>query len=168
MSEAWLNFAAVFFVQLLLFIAHAHYEKKLADIPRILGQSALSGLVLGVTFDLFFGKFLGICSYTLGFGPFFLIINGVLLYGLFAANTLLMQQARLLHFFSWTMVVAAVFEITNLFFPMWTYAFTVPSVEFFLVVSVGNFVAAILVATVWHAFLRHRFFFIDNLFKNKF
>jgi hypothetical protein len=165
MQEAWLNFAIVFFVQLLLFITHAYYEKKLSGVLRILGLGALSGIVLGPLLDLIFGKFLGLCSYTLGFGALFLILNGVLLYGLFAANTLLMQRARLVHFFIWTMVVAGVFEITNLFFHLWTYAFAVPSIEFFIVVSAGNFGAAIFVAVVWHVFFGRRFFFIDNLLK---
>ena len=76
MSEAWLNFAIVFLIQLLLFVTHALYEKKLPDMPRILGYGALNGVVLGPILDLTFGKLLGLCSYTLGFGAFFLILNG--------------------------------------------------------------------------------------------
>lgn len=167
MSGAWLDFAVVFFVQLLLFIAHAHYEKKLSCVPRILGRGVLSGIVLGPLLDLIFGKFLGLCSYTLGFGAFFLIFNGALLYGLFAANALLMQQARALHFFIWTIVVAAVFEITNLLFHVWSWTFPLISIEFFILFLIGNFGAAILVAGFWHVFLGDRFFFLDYLIKKE-
>ncbi|MFA6273728.1 MAG: hypothetical protein WC662_01050 [Candidatus Paceibacterota bacterium] len=165
MSEAWLNFIIVIFVQFLLFVIHAYYEKKLSDVPRILRKSVLSGIVLGLLLDLIFGKFFGLFSYTLGFGAFFLILNAALLYGLFVANTLLMQRVRLAHFFIWTMVVAAVFEITNLFFHMWTWEFVLPPVEFLIFISAVNFGPAILIATVWHVFLGHRFSFINNLFK---
>jgi|SRR3989344_2282203 len=165
MSEAWLNFAVVIFVQFLLFVVHAYYEKKLSDVPRILGWGILSGVALGLFLDLVFGKFLGLFSYTLGFGAFFLTLNAALLYGLFAANTLLMQQARLLHFFVWTMIVATVFEITNLFFHLWTWEFALLSIEFLIAFLIGNVGAAILVAIVWHTFSGHRFLFIDNLLK---
>lgn len=165
MSEAWLNFLIVIFIQFLLFVIHAYYEKKLSDVPRILGKSVLSGIVLGLLLDLIFGKFFGLYSYTLGFGAFFLILNAAFLYGLFVANTLLMQRARLVHFYIWIMVVAAVFEITNLLFHMWTWEFVLPSIEFLIFISVVNFGSAILVATIWHIFLGHRFLFIYNLLK---
>lgn len=164
MSEAWLNFTIVVFIQFLFFIIHAYYAKKLSGIPRILGKGVLSGIVLGLLFDLIFGKFLGLFSYTLGFGAFFLTLNAALLYGLFAANTMLMQDVRLSHFFIWTMVVGVVFEITNLFLPLWTWEFALSSIEFSTAFLIGNFGGAILVATVWHI-LGHRFFFIDDLLK---
>jgi hypothetical protein len=52
MSGIWLNFAVMFFVQVLLFLFHAHHEKKLTDVPRILLFGAISGLVAGPLFDL--------------------------------------------------------------------------------------------------------------------
>lgn len=165
MSEAWLNFIVVIFVQFILFVIHAYYEKKLSGVPSILGKSVLGGIVLGLLFDIIFGKFFGLYSYTLGFGAFFLIFNAALLYGLFVANTLIMQRARLSHFFVWTMIVAAVFEITNIFFHMWTWEFVLPPIEFLIFISAVNFGPAILVAVVWHIFLGRRFLFIDNLFK---
>ncbi len=165
MLEAWMNFAIVVFVQLLLFIIHAYYEKKLSEVPRILGYGVLSGIALGLLFDLVLGKFFGLWSYTLGFGAFFLTLNAALLYGLFAANTLLMKQVRLLHFFIWTMVVALVFEITNLLFHSWTWEFALSPTKLLFVLSAGNFGGAVLVAVVWHMF-GHRFLFIDNLLKN--
>lgn len=155
MSGAWANFAIVFLVQFVLFIVHAWYEKKLPHMSRILLWGALTGVVLGPVMDLMFCKFANLCTYTLGFGSFFLILNGALLYGLFAANTLLMEQARFLHFCIWTLTVATVFEVTNLFIPLWTYTFPAPSLEFFAIVTLGNLGTAFLIAIVWQVFLRH-------------
>lgn len=166
MSEAWLNFSIVIFIQFLLFVIHAYYEKKLSDVPRILGKGVLSGIVLGLLFDLIFGKFFSLFSYTLGFGVLFITFNAALFYGLFVANILLMQQVRLQHFYIWTMVVGAVTEITNLFVSLWSWEFaSLPLIEYLIVLSAGYFGVAILIATVWHIFLGNRFLFIDNLLK---
>lgn len=161
MSEAWINFGVIVFVQLILFIIHAYYEKRLSEAAAILGRGVLSGIILGLLFDLIFGKFFGLWSYSLGFDAFFLILNASLLYGLFAANTLLMQKAGLVHFYVWTMIVAVVFEITNLFFPAWAWAFELPEIVSLIVISAGNLGAAILVAVVWHRYLGYRFSFIE-------
>ena len=166
MSEAWLNFAVVIFVQLLLFIVHAYYEKRLVGVLRILERGVVSGIALGLFFELVLGKIFGLWLNTLGFDVLFLTLNIALLYGLFAANTLLMQQARLAHFYIWTMIVGAVSEITNLFFPMFAWGFAyLPPVEYLFVLSIGYFGGAVLVAAVWHVFLGRRFFFISNLLK---
>lgn len=165
MSEAWLNFAVVIFVQLLLFVVHAHYEKRLSHVLRILGWGVLIGIVFGILFDLVVGKFFGLYTYQLGFGPLFLIVNGALSYGFMQANTLLMQRARLPHFYIWTIIVGAVYEITNYYFRVWTWEFATPRVEFLIVHSVGYVGLAILMAGVWHVFLKHRFVFIDAVLK---
>jgi hypothetical protein len=98
MSEAWFDFSIVILVQLLLFVAHAQYEKRIAEAPRILAMGVLIGIVFGILFDLLVGKVFGLYSYTLGFGLGFLTINGALSYGFMQANALLMQRARLFHF----------------------------------------------------------------------
>ena len=164
MLEAWFNFTIVVFVQLLLFLAHAYYEKKLADIPRILLQGAITGIVFGPLFDLI-GKHLGLFSYVLGFGAFYLTLNAILLYGLFFANVMLMRKARLLHFCVWTTAIVAVFEITNLFIRLWTYTFAVPSLEYFIIAFGAPLVLTMVIALAWHIFLGRRFFFISNLIK---
>lgn len=165
MLEAWLNFAIIIFVQFLLFITCAYYKKRLSDVPRILGLGVLTGIILGLSFDLVLGKFFGLNSYALGFGPFFLILNAALSYGIFVANILLLQQARLPYFYVWTLLVMAVYEITNYFFRVWTWEFSLPDIAFLSVLSAGYFGGAILIAVVWHVFLGHRFFFIDTLLK---
>ena len=165
MSEVWLNYAVFIVELLLLFLIRAYYEKRLADAPRILLLGALSGIVPGLLCDLIFGKYLGIGFYTLGFGLPFLMLNAVLGYGLFAANILLLQRARFLNFCIWIGVITAVFEITNLYFPVWTYAFAVPSFEYWLIAFGGPLELAIVIAISWHVLLRYRFFFIDNLRK---
>lgn len=165
MSEAWLNFAIVIFTQLFLFVVCAHYTKKFSDIPRILGWGALIGIVVGIPFDLLVGKFFGLHSFTLGFGIFFLSINTTLSYGLFVANILLLQHVRFLNFILWNIVVVAVYEIINSFFPVWTWGFALPPIEFAIILLVGYLVGAILVAIISHTLLGRRFLFIDNLLK---
>ncbi len=167
MSEAWLNYAVFIVELLLLFLIRAWYEKKLADVPRILLLGGLSGIVPGLLADLIFGKYLGVGFYMLGFGPLFLIINAVLGYGLFAANVYLLRQARFLHFCIWIGVITAVFEITNLYFPVWTYAFAVPSFEYWTIAFGGPLELAIAIAIAWHILFKYRFAFIDNLLKKK-
>ena len=164
MSGLWLYFTVVFFMQLLLFLIHAYYEKKLANVPRVLWRGAITGIVFGPLFDLT-GKYLGLVSYALGFGPFFLILNAILLYGLFFANILLMRQARLLHFFLWTTIVVAVFETTNLFIRLWTYTFAVPSLEYFIIAFGAPLGLAMIIAITWHVLFGYRFVFIDNVTK---
>ena len=170
MLEAWLNFAVVIFAQFLFFIAQAYYTKKLSAVPRILGVGVCIGIVMGLLYDLVLGKFFGLASYTLGFGVVFLIINGALSYGLFAASTLLMQRARLRDFFPWLIALIAVYEITNYFFRVWTWEFEhmlvyFPSIEFLLILLIGYFGGAMFVAMLSHTFLGRRFFFIDNLLR---
>lgn len=150
------------FIQIILFIYHAYYEKKLSDAPWILIAGAFSGIVPGLLCDLIFGKYLGLASYALGFGPFFLIINALCGYGIFAANILLMQRVRILHFFIWTMIVTAIFEITNLYVHVYTYSFAVPSTEYWIVAFVGPFIMAIIIALAWHKLFTYRFAFISN------
>ncbi len=125
---------------------------------------------MGLLYDLVLGKFFGLASYALGFGVFFLIINGALSYGLFAASTLLMQRARLQYFFPWIIALIAVYEITNHFFPVWTWKFAYlpvyfPFIEFLSILLFGYFGGAMFVAVLSHAFFGRRFFFIDNLLK---
>ncbi|MBI2612466.1 hypothetical protein HYW59_01475 [Candidatus Kaiserbacteria bacterium] len=148
-----------------MFLIHAHYEKKLADVPRVLWQGALTGLVYGPPVDLIVGKYLGIGTYLLGFGPFFLILLAVLGWGLFAANILLMQQARLLHFCSWAMVVIVVSEVINLFFPSWTWPFAYASIEFLIMALIAPLVLGMIVALAWQVLFGYRFAFIEAVLK---
>ena len=165
MSEVWLNFVIAFLVQLSFFIVHAFYEKKLPDISRVLGRGVLGGIVLGLLFDLIVGRFFGLWSYTPGFTIFFLILNAALVYGLFVANTLLMQQARIVHFFIWTIAMGAVLDITNLFFHVWTWKFPFVSVGFLIIFVIGNLGTAVLIATTGHILFGYRFRFITDLLK---
>ena len=165
MLEAWLNFAIVIFVQFLLFIICAFCQKRLSDVPRILGLGMLIGIVMGLSFDLVLGKFFGLSSYTFGFSLFFLVINATLAYGIFAANILLLQHIRLPYFILWNIVIVVVYEIINHFFRVWTWEFLLPRFEFLMVLLVGYLGGAIFVAVISHVFLGRRFFFIDNLFK---
>ncbi|MFA5838611.1 MAG: hypothetical protein WC849_01575 [Candidatus Paceibacterota bacterium] len=165
MTGAWLNFIIVVFLQLIFFIAHAYYEKKLAEIPRILVRSIPVGIVVGVLFDLMVGRFLGFHFYALGFGAFSLFLNGVFLYSFFVANILLMQRARLMHFCVGAIAIAMFYEIPHYFFRVWTWELPLPPyIEFLTVLLVGYVGGAILMAVCWHI-LGRRFLFIDDLLK---
>lgn len=165
MTEAWLNFIIIVFLQLIFFVAHAHYEKKPAEIPRILVWSIPVGIVVGILFDLIVGKFLGFHFYALGFGATSIILNGVFLYSFFAANILLMQRVRLMHFCIGAIAIAMFYEIPHYFFHVWTWEIPLsPCIEFLTVLLVGYVGGAILMAACWHI-IGHRFLFIDNLFK---
>ncbi len=162
MLDPWIHFGIVVLVQFLFFIAHAYSTKKLADVPRMFIWGALIGITVGIPFDLVVGKFFGLHSFTLGFGVVFLTINATFSYGLFVANTLLMQNVRLSYFFLWSSALMAIYEITNHFFHVWTWEFALPHFEFVAILLVGYFSGAILAAVIAHIFLGHRFFFISN------
>lgn len=163
MSEAWLNFSIVVFVQLLLFLICAHCEKRLSDAPRTLRLGVLVGIAVGIPFDLLVGKFFGLHSFALGFGIFFLTINSVLSYGLFVANILLLQHIRLPYFILWNIAIVTLYETINNFFAVWTWRFTLPQFKLLIVLLVGYLAGAILVAIISHILLGRRFLFIDNL-----
>ena len=145
MSEAWLHFAVVIFVQFLVFIAAAHYAKRLSDVPRVLGRGVVIGLIIGIAVDLILGKFLGVYSYVLGFGALFLIPNALFSYGLFAATILLFERARLSRLYILTVVMMAVYEVANHFFRVWTWEFTSPLIPFPIALSMLYLAGAVVV-----------------------
>lgn len=167
MPEMWFNFGAVILTQFILFVVHAYYEKRLRDVPRILGISMLIGIPFGILFDIVVGEFFGLYSYELGPGIFFLAINGALSYGLMQANALLMQRVRLLHFYTWTIVVGIVYEVSNHYFRVWTWDFGSFWTETIIVHAFGYIGLAVLMALVWHFILGHRFTFIEGLLKRQ-
>ncbi len=166
MVEAWANFVIVVSAQFVLFIAHAYFAKKHSEVPRLLLWGPLIGLVMGLSYDLVLGKLLGLSSYALGFGLPFLTINALFSYGLFAANTLLLQKIRLLQFYIWTVFVMTVYEIASHFFPVWTWEFgsefSLPPILFIAVLSFGYFTGALLIATIAHFLLGKRFTVIEG------
>ena len=165
MPSLWLNFAVLIFVQLLVFLIHAFYEKKLVDVPRALWQGALSGIMVGPPVDLIVGKYLGIGTYLLGFGPLFLIPLAILGWGLGFANIFLMQNARLLHFCIWMMIVIVTSEIFNLFLPLWTWPFAFASFEYVMLALVAPLLLAMFIALAWQVVFGYRFVFIYNILK---
>jgi hypothetical protein len=167
MPEMWFNFGAVILTQFLLFIVHAYYEQRLREVPKILFTSMLIGIPFGILFDIVVGEFFGLYSYQLGAGAFFLTINGALSYGLMQANALLMQRARMVHFYVWTLIVGIVYEASNHYFRVWTWEFGSFWFETFIVHAFGYIGLAILMALVWHFMLGHKFTFIEYLFKRQ-
>ena len=138
MLEEWLNFVVLGFVALILFIICAFYEKRSSDALRILLIGIPLGTVLGLFSDLVLR---GTYSYPLGYGLPYLILNAAVVYGFFTATVLLLQRVRLLRFSIWILATLAVYEITNYFFPVWTYEVT-PFLGWLSFVLVGYFATA--------------------------
>jgi len=159
MSKAWLNFAIVIFVQFLVFIAYAYYAKKLSKVPQILVKGILVGIIFGLSFDFVFGELLDFHSYVLGFGISFLILNAAISYGLFSANILLLERIQFPYFYIWTIFIMSIYEITNLFFPVWNWKLALPSIQFLFVLSIGYLCGAILIIGISNAtkYLKHLF-----------
>lgn len=145
MSEAWLDFGTMILIQFLLFVAFALHQERLSETPRLLVQGFLIGIPLGLGFDLILGNYLGLSSYVLGFNAPFLIPNAILSYGLFAANILLLQRMGWQYFLIWTLLIMAIYEIANLFFPVWSWKFNLPAIPYLIVLSIGYIGGAILV-----------------------
>lgn len=162
MNEHWISFGVVIFVQLVLFVLHAWNEKRLRELPRILLLSILIGIPFGIVFDLLIGKVLSFYDYELGFGLYFLTINGALSYGLMQANTLLMERDKFLHFYIWTILVGFVYEVTNYFFRVWNWDFASTPFEILVVHLIGYIGLGTMMALVWHYILGHRFTFITK------
>ena len=165
MQEIWLNFAIVFLAQLGFFVVHVLYRKRSNEILHILLQSIFAGVVIGLLSDFLWGKLVGFWSYAPGYETLALILIGVLIYGLFVANILLLQHTNLLNFFVGTMLVMLIYEVTNNFFPVWTYTLTSSFASFLSFLIMGYFATAIFVAVAWHTFFGFRFHFIDALLK---
>jgi hypothetical protein len=147
-SEAWLNFVVVIFIQVLFFIFLAYYQKKFSVAPHVLWQGAFIGFVFGLVLDHTVGKYLGLSSYVLGFGLFFLCLNALFSYGLFSATILLFQDVRPRLLFAWSSFIMVVYETANYFFPVWVWKLPVPPITFVIVLLVGYFGGALLVVTL--------------------
>jgi hypothetical protein len=159
--EPWLDFVAVGLAALFLYIVCTFYEKRSSDAPRLLLLGILTGVPLGLLSDL---ALRGTYTYTLGYGLFYLILNAAVVYGFFVATVLALQRVRLLRFSIWIIVIVAVYEITNHFFPVWTYKVT-PFLGWLSFVLIGYFATAVFIVLIAHLFFRYRFQSIDDLIK---
>ncbi len=121
--ENWLNFTTVIVTQLLLFIAIAFLQNNRAAVRPIILKSLLIGLIFGVAFDIVFGWYLGIFAYTFGFDYLFIIVNGILSYGIMAATVWLCSEYSFFKFYLMSICVGVVYEATNYFFPVWSWHF---------------------------------------------
>lgn len=162
--EAWLNFAIVGFAALLLFITCALFERRIHSAPQLLIVGVIFGIALGLLSDYVLS---GIFSYTLGYGLPYLILNAAVIYGLFTATVLLLQQTRLTHFVFWIIAMATVYETANYFFPVWSYGIT-SAFWWVAFVFIGNFATAFFIILIARLFSRYRVRFIAGLAKRQF
>jgi hypothetical protein len=123
--EMWVDFALLIAIQVGFLLFVAYKKEAFAELrPGFLAKSALIGLVFGVAFDLIFSWYLQIFGYHLGLKPEFIILNGLLSYGVMAANVLLLRNERILRFYAWAVAIGVVYELANYVFPVWYWEFT--------------------------------------------
>ncbi len=163
MNEHWLSFLALLSIQFLVFIAFAYRTKRLREIHKILGFSLIIGLAVGLTLDYTLGKFLGLHTYTFGFSPFFIIINGALSYSLFVATILLLQHLQTGQLFLATAVITGIYEAANIFFPVWIWEFSFTPLLQTAVIVAGYFCGVVLIASMWHDIFRYNFTAISSI-----
>jgi hypothetical protein len=120
----WINFLVVICMQFLFFLLLLYKLRAFKKITcGLLIKSVVAGVLLGVTFDLLVGKYLGIFSYILHLGLPFLILNGALSYGLWILTLQLLQSECPLSFCVWTSATGLVYEVVNYFYPVWFWTF---------------------------------------------
>ena len=133
------NFLVVISTQLIIFLVHAYKVGELSNIKKYLLKGLALGLPFGIIFDLIVGWQLGFFDYTFGFTPLFLVVNGILSYGLMIANVYLLYHHSLWHVYSWSVVIGASYELINYFFPVWQWTFATPAIEHLAVILVAYF-----------------------------
>ncbi len=128
-------------------------------------QSIPISIVFGFLFDHIVGQYIGVFSYKLGFGPFFLFFNGALSYGFMFANVMIMRDARFFHFYFWTIFIGIVYEITNFYLPVWNWEYGNSYFEYGTMIFAGYSGISFLMAYVIHVFLKTHFHFVDYVLK---
>lgn len=147
MSGAWVSFVVIISVQIVFFALTAFYFKKPPS-SKLLLRGAAIGMTVGLVYDILLGGYFGLFSYTLGFEIQFLLINASLSYGIFAANTLLLEKVSTIHFVIWLSALVSVYEITNFYFPVWSYNFALPLIPFFILCLIGYSSGALLTSFI--------------------
>lgn len=164
MTGAWFNFGMLIVAQLLIFFVCAFSVKRVQSTVRILALGVITGLVFGLAFDLVGGMLIGLHSYELGFSPFFLVINAALSYGVFAATVLLLQRVSTVPLFAWILLIVTGYEGVNMFFPVWSWVFASPTIQFVIILLVGYSAGTFFIASIWHFLLGYKFTSITALF----
>lgn len=134
-----INFLIVISIQLIFFIIHAFLVGEQKNIGRYLLLGTLVGLPFGIAFDLIVGLYAGVFTYTIGFPFYFLILNSALSYGFMLANVFLLQNYNVSRLFTWSVLLGLVYESSNYFFPVWEWTFSLPWVEYGVVIFAAYF-----------------------------
>jgi hypothetical protein len=156
--EHWLHFVVVIIVQFLFFLFVSHNRKQKIGTTSFV-RLLLLGVPFGFIFDVVVGEYFGVYDYYLGFGTMFLIINGLLSFGIMIATIELIKREEPLHFYLWTLALASTYEIANYFFPVWIWRFTEnATLNESIVISVLYFGLSILAVIYLHisALIRKR------------
>lgn len=118
------DFAVIVFIQAVLLWCVAYRRGMMHELNvAFFKRAAICGVCFGVPFDIIIGAYAGVYDYALGFNPVFLVINGVLSWGLWAATIMLLRDVSLLSFWKWTAALGVAYEVANHFFPVWHWTF---------------------------------------------
>ncbi len=137
MYEHLPDFSIVIIIQFIFFITQAFLMGKKEEILLSLKQGMIIGLPFGIAFDLIIGRFAGVFEYQIGFGIWFLIMNGIFSYGLMCANVLLLKDFSFNHVYLWSILLGGVYEIVNYLFPVWEWTFGSTNLEYSVVVLIA-------------------------------
>jgi hypothetical protein len=148
MSADWTSFGVILLTQAVFLLLSAIYYKRMNDLPRLLCIGIIIGTFVGLLYDNVLGKHLGLFSYQLGFGTTFLLLNASLSYGLFITSVLLVQKVSVIKFTIWMSILIVIYEVINVFFPVWSYNFSLPLLPFFIICLVGYSSGALLASLI--------------------
>ncbi len=161
MTEVYLtNFFIVISVQLLFFLIHYIAVERKHNLLSILLKGIVIGVPFGILFDLLIGNYAGIFKYHLGFEVWFLIINGLLSYGVMVANVFLLHNHSLKHALAWSVALACTYELTNYFFPVWEWTFSSTILEYVLVIFFAYFGLTLMIMACLRTIFKEHFFLI--------
>lgn len=137
LSEAWVGFGLSVLLQLVIYLSLVKYHSSLRSELSRLPHYLCLGVLVGVFFDYLLGLKLGLWDYSLGFGPFFIIMNGFLLWGLFIAEVAILKNLSFIWFAISCVVVGYVVELLNLYLHAWEWKlFENQLLEYVLVVHI--------------------------------
>lgn len=85
-------------------------------------------------------------------------MNALLSYGLFAASILLLERTDTLKLFMWLVLLVAVYEATNVFFPVWIWEFDLPLSQLIALLLCGYAAGAVQIVIHGQLLFKHQLY----------
>jgi len=161
----WTAFLIIISWQLFIFLVLAWKKTCTPQVTfTILWKSLLVGLPFGVVFDLAVGEYAGVYDYQgIGFTFPFLAINGIFSYGLMIATAVLLYSNSFFQMYTYSIVLAVLYESVNYFSPVWHWTFNDSFViELFVLVFAAYFGLMFLMGVTMMPFTKKSFAFLST------